>query len=435
MQQTHIIHRQRLELDLQNEQSASQVERDWSRWYQKQLLPKLEKRLSALMPADRFLKIERLEVDLGDIIGCKTDKSLTDHCIQVFEKALMHQLSDCHTEGYVSREANAMTAFLNFLQTGYHAEWLAREPKLLEIDILHALNADFPKYEQAILQVLNSGKGCIRRLVWQFPDVFLEKLILKLFKFDWMDELTLFHQLDRAYRKDLLAEIIELAVLDTPLSANKLLIALETYMEHNLREHYSESAMVELRNEILGGRVLRYDRRVKLLLMEQDIFIQNAGLILLHPFLYELAKELNCLDNDGFRSKTMQFRAIHVFQFLCTGVLNAAEYALMLNKILCGLPLQQPIERELPISTDAIMVLEGLLESIIESEPIFGNMTLKQFRERFLQRRGKLTRSPAGNDWLLYVEKRANDYLEDYFKWDYSVIKLPWMNENLYVIW
>ena len=44
MQQTHIIHRQRLELDLQNEQEASQVQRDWGRWYQKQLLPKLEKR-------------------------------------------------------------------------------------------------------------------------------------------------------------------------------------------------------------------------------------------------------------------------------------------------------------------------------------------------------------------------------------------------------
>jgi hypothetical protein len=250
-----------------------------------------------------------------------------------------------------------------------------------------------------------------------------------------MDELTLFHQLDRVYRKDLLAEIIELAVLDTPLSANKLLISLETYLEHNLRENYSESAMVELRNEILGGRVLRYDRRVKLSLLEQDIFIQNAGLILLHPFLYELAKELNCLEKDSFRSKTMQFRAIHVFQFLCTGVLNAPEYALMLHKILCGLPLQQPIERELPLSTDAIMVIEGLLESVIESEPIFGKMTLKQFRERFLQRRGKLTRSPAGNDWLLYVEKRANEHLEDYFKWDYSVIKLPWMSENLYVIW
>ncbi len=435
MQQTHIIHRQRLELDLQNEQDASQVQREWSRWYQKQLLPKLEKRLSALMPADRFLKIECLEVDLGDIIGRKTDKSLTDHCIQVFEKALMQQLADCHTEGYVSREANALTAFLSFLRTGYHAEWLAREPKLLEKDILHALNADFQKYEHEILQVLSSGKSCIRRLVWQFPDDFLEKLILKLFKFDWMDELTLFHQLDRAYRKDLLAEIIELAVLDTPLSANKLLISLETYLEHNLRENYSESAMVELRNEILGGKVLRYDRRVKLLLLEQDIYIQNAGLILLHPFLFELAEELNCLENDAFRTKMMQFRAIHAFQFLCTGTLNTPEYALVLNKLLCGMPLHQPIERELPLSTDAIEVIEELLEAIIESQPALGKMTLKQFRERFLQRRGKLTRSSDGNEWLLYVEKKESDCLNTYFEWDYSVIRLPWMSENLYVIW
>ncbi|MEO0040935.1 MAG: hypothetical protein RL329_383 [Bacteroidota bacterium] len=435
MQQTHIIHHQRLELDLQNEQDASQVQRDWSRWYQKQLLPKLEKRLSALMPANQFLKIERLEVDLGDIVGRKTDKSLTDHCIQVFEKALMLQLSDCHREGYVSREANAMTAFLSFLQIGYHAEWLAREPKLLEKDILHALQVDFQKYEQVILQVLSSNKGCIRRLVWQFPDAFLEKLLLKLFRFDWMDELALFRQLDRAYRKDLLAEIIEIAVLDTPLSANKLLIALETYLDHNLRENYSESAMVELRNEILGDRVLRYDRRVKLVVTQQDIFIENAGLILLHPFLFASAEELNCLENDLFRSKTAQFRAIHLFQYLCTGVINTPEYALMLNKLLCGMPLHQPIERELPLSTDAMTMMDGLLESVIESQPVFGKMNLRQFRERFLQRRGKLTRSPSGNDWLLYVEKKATDRLETYFKWDYGVIKLPWMTETLYVIW
>jgi hypothetical protein len=170
-------------------------------------------------------------------------------------------------------------------------------------------------------------------------------------------------------------------------------------------------------------------------LLEQDIYIQNAGLILLHPFLFELAEELNCLENDVFRSKMMQFRAIHAFQSLCTGDLNTPEYALVLNKLLCGMPLHQPIERELPLSTDAIEVIEALLGAIIESKPALGKMTLKQFRERFLQRRGKLTRSSDGNDWLLYVEKKDSDRLNTYFEWDYSVIKLPWMSENLYVIW
>jgi hypothetical protein len=250
-----------------------------------------------------------------------------------------------------------------------------------------------------------------------------------------MDELTLFHQLDRAYRKDLLAEIIELAVLDTPLSANKWLVSLETYLEHNLRENYSESAMVELRNEILGEKVLRYDRRVKLLLVEPEIYIENAGLILLHPFLFELAEELNCLENDIFRSKMTLFRAIHSFQYLCTGAVNAPEYALGLNKLLCGMPLHQPIERELPLSTDAMEGIDKLLEAVIESQPALGQMTVQQFRAYFLQRRGKLTRSSDGNDWLLYVEKKEADCLNAYFDWDYTVIKLPWMSENLYVIW
>jgi hypothetical protein len=193
--------------------------------------------------------------------------------------------------------------------------------------------------------------------------------------------------------------------------------------------------MVELRNEILGEKVLRYDRRAKLLLVEPEVYIENAGLILLHPFLFELTEELNCLENDVFRSKMTQFRAIHSFQYLCTGAVNEPEYALVLNKLLCGMPLHQPIERELPLSTDAMEGIDKLLEAVIESQPALGQMTVQQFRACFLQRRGKLTRSFDGNDWLLYVEKKEAETLNAYFDWDYTVIKLPWMSENLYVIW
>jgi hypothetical protein len=50
-----------------------------------------------------------------------------------------------------------------------------------------------------------------------------------------------------------------------------------------------------------------------------------------------------------------------------------------------------------------------------------------------MQRNGKL--SVVDDGWLMQVEQKAIDVLLNHLPWGIGIIKLPWMNEILYVEW
>jgi hypothetical protein len=61
------------------------------------------------------------------------------------------------------------------------------------------------------------------------------------------------------------------------------------------------------------------------------------------------------------------------------------------------------------------------------------NTGREALRETFLQRLGKL--SPTDHGWLLQVEQKAVDFLLNRLPWGIGVIKLPWMDEKIFVEW
>jgi hypothetical protein len=166
---------------------------------------------------------------------------------------------------------------------------------------------------------------------------------------------------------------------------------------------------------------------------EKEIFVQNAGMILLHPFLKYFFKDLGLLEEDRFKDRESREKAIHLLHYLVTKETYAHEYLLILEKHLCGHPLDEPLERFVEITEEMKNECENLLHAVIKNWSQLKNTSPDGLREGFLKRDGKLI--PDDYQPRLIVENKAQDVLLSYLPWGYSIVKLPWMASPLYVDW
>jgi hypothetical protein len=164
------------------------------------------------------------------------------------------------------------------------------------------------------------------------------------------------------------------------------------------------------------------------------LFVNQSGLVILHPFLSLYFEDIGLLDGETFRDEVAQQTAIYLLHYLATRQTDAPEYELVLPKILCGWSLSKPIARGLPLPDRAMAEGENLLQSVINYWQVLKTTSPDGLREGFLQRAGKLTRLEEG-DWRLQVEQKAIDVLLGSLPWGMNVIKLPWMANLLMVEW
>lgn len=165
----------------------------------------------------------------------------------------------------------------------------------------------------------------------------------------------------------------------------------------------------------------------------EQIYIANAGQVLVAPYLTRLFRMLNLMDQSIFKDRIAAERAVHLLQFMVNERVDAPEHQLVLNKILCGIDPGLPIKKEIEIYDHEIELVESLLEAVIKAWSGIGNTSISGLREVFFQRQGRL--HLKGDAWQLQVEKKPFDMLLDKIPWNYSVIKLPWMERVIYVDW
>ncbi|MDD5057597.1 MAG: contractile injection system tape measure protein [Sideroxydans sp.] len=161
--------------------------------------------------------------------------------------------------------------------------------------------------------------------------------------------------------------------------------------------------------------------------------VNNAGLVILQSFIPALFSRLGLIDNHRFVTDSAQCRAVHYLQFLVTGCLETPEHDLILNKLLCGLELDAPVESGIEISAVEMEVCQSLLNSVIGYWSAIGSSSIDGFRGNWLVREGALTH--AKDRWELIVDRRAYDVLLARAPFSYSVIKMPWMEKAIYVTW
>ncbi len=167
--------------------------------------------------------------------------------------------------------------------------------------------------------------------------------------------------------------------------------------------------------------------------IDQSLFIGNAGLVILYPFMKPLFGKLELLENREFKDEQAAVRGVHLLQYLATGEEASPEYELVLNKILCGIDIQEPIEREIYLTDDEKNLCEELMRVMIGRWSVLKKTSPSAVRSMFLKREGKLTEDP-GSYWLK-VGWSSFDILIDSIPWGYKLIQLPWMEKMLQTEW
>jgi hypothetical protein len=164
-----------------------------------------------------------------------------------------------------------------------------------------------------------------------------------------------------------------------------------------------------------------------------SIYVANAGLILLWPFLGRYFRRLQLVGTKDFNDDASRMRGILLTQYLVTGQVATPEYELALNKLLCGAALDMEVALELDISEEEINLSNSLLTGAITNWEKLKGTRIGTFRETFLQRSGSLYY--INNRWELKVEKKAYDLLLETLPWGIQMIQMSWMKERLVVLW
>jgi len=163
------------------------------------------------------------------------------------------------------------------------------------------------------------------------------------------------------------------------------------------------------------------------------IYINNAGLVIVSPFLKLLFERSGLMEKGKFKDDFSAFRAVHLLEYVVTGKIGEEEPRLALNKALCGLPVTLPIPLNIILKENEKETADGMLQAITQQWKALNNTSIGGLRNSFLKREGKL--EDAGEQFYLNVEQQSFDMLLDQLPWSIGKIKLSWMKKIMDVAW
>ncbi|MEW6346946.1 MAG: contractile injection system tape measure protein [Pseudomonadota bacterium] len=171
----------------------------------------------------------------------------------------------------------------------------------------------------------------------------------------------------------------------------------------------------------------------------QPIYVANAGMVLLWPFLHRYYELLGLVRENAFIDFDSRSRAVYLLHSLASGRTAYHEAELPLAKVMCGIAPSTLLAAASEGEPDAReqAVSEELLGGVRQNWDKLRNTTTEGLRESFLMRNGRLVRdeSGTGRNWTLIVEAKAYDVLLDTLPWRISTIQLSWMTGMLAVQW
>ncbi len=189
----HFIAKQITELSIRNAEEAYKVQNDFANAFRREAVPMLEKLFDRLFGDDEVVRIEKLEIDLGNI-------SAKDLSAGNFVALLQQKLEEALTvhihqsEQPVQRlpmPKNHFEQWLYFLEYGSFS-WEMPQPKQQQWlrDVLDTLATEVSAINQ-LTQLLRKNNTAFKRLILQHEAVFL-KTIAELFTGQKQDELSPF---------------------------------------------------------------------------------------------------------------------------------------------------------------------------------------------------------------------------------------------------
>ena len=162
-----------------------------------------------------------------------------------------------------------------------------------------------------------------------------------------------------------------------------------------------------------------------------DYYVNNAGLILIHPFLKQLFENCKLLHKDNTINDPEV--AAHLLHYIATAKEQDYEHEMLFEKFLCNIPANQTINRNITLSDELKNHSNEMLQAVLENWSIMKDSSVALLQNEYLQRPGKIILSE--DHPKVIVERKTQDILLDKIAWNLGIVKLAWKNKIIFVDW
>ena len=482
MKQDHIIQKVFVEITVNNKEKALSIKEDINSFLSVDVFPQIEKYINALeyKLEGHTLQIPRLELDL-DVKSGSLDTELKDKIVQLFKEELSEivkstEISNQETENdskayWVHNQEKMIQTFIYFLENGSMPWWNSDKKSIsfLEPEIFDSLISTH-NFEKSIIPVL-SKQYVKDRMINQLSDDQIAQLCLTVLKNKPLKinlEQNIISYISKLDHKDrFITWQLILNALSEYLSSSK------TNLQEYLLQHLSkieatgflqtktnrqnlktivqifpfvkENEIVEsIKNQVIDSPENITETLIETINLENETayedlsqnnnghYIQNAGLILIHPFLKIFFEHCNLI-----HPKTQQLTdpelCAHLLHYIATGKTNAPEYDMVFEKFLCNIPINKSINKYIKLSRKHKTQAKKVIESVQHNWNPMKKASVALLQNEFFQRSGKLVITDS--DYTLNVERKTQDILLDKLTWGISFVKLPWQKKFIFVNW
>jgi len=520
--QYHIIHSVNLDISTSSLEKANKIKDTIDLFFKEKLFPRIEKLLENKSVGNEIKRFDKVNIDLDihntldydDLKTKITDQlsSLIDNLdsttynirsrISQGKEGIVNDIKsntlksrvgftdDKPAQQIIPDQENREEIFIYFLRTG-RLPWFAKES-----DITRFYNTDLYKksFNSAIFidklrTSIVANYNVLERLIYQFPDDFLNDLLIcivkdkvvekeflkkrirnkgvalrdNIYKVLFTSSLPVTKEIrDRTIQKFLLSLQKQISInnqreiyKDYSSDIEKVTLEIEELINHvsvkkvpynslktvlqniSIQTEKSDNILDEsvLKPAEIANQILEVENNNYGLDDAEDnaILTENVGLILLHPFLKQFFKELEITDKNGNLIDDKIDNAIHILHYLATGEENVLECNLTFEKIICAIPIETPIQRGTTLSVKMKEDADQLLKAAIKNWSALKNTSPDGLRQLFLERDGKVFEEES--KYKIIVERKAQDILLGKLPWNISIIRLPWQSKILFVQW
>lgn len=472
--ESHFIQSLGLEMETYDTAEGLGFQRELRDVFYLKLMPQLEKIFDGTISAGQLVTIEYLPVHIEIEDAAMWQEELVRKAVrqisQVLKESPKKKLNLLTEDTGESKENDFLTDdFFYFLQYGY----LRWNTSVLSLEVFETMltrecslytSRQRTMFFEKMLHFFLVDTHIVKRLCYQFSTRLLQALIVEESLFRMLENWTAyFKELEDAvfFRIVVLKTWVKKRTAPVCMPDNKLLmqIFLENITDYASTQQWyrqqpaQEQAFVRsvldkdfnkiVYAEMNNCKVVQHRREVekRWLPLEKPadrnaFYIDNAGLVITHVFLENLFEAVEFRQDKKFVNENAHQKAVLLTGYLVNEETEYPEHDLLLNKILCGLPVECPLPLLLNITTQQKAESIELLQAITDNWKYNGRpvcTTIGNLRSSFLQRQGKLIKND--NAWLLQVERQGYDILLNGLSWGIGTIKLPWMENILHVEW
>jgi contractile injection system tape measure protein len=482
---SHIVQRQILDIEIAEQEKASDLQDRIARVYHAQVVPWIDKILSSFNLGNETLRIDSLQVDIGNLEENNLEESFLRQLKPQLEEILtqiVYKSKENQTQEGVeivpvkSNELQRVDVFYFYLKAGCYPWWVESKDQKLEQLITQFTNQEWSTTSQKerFTQLVND-EHARRRMIDLIPLTSLKIIFEKVDQtisrivFDIQKDIVqcldvvyagqslknklVFNSFDKlvndffgknkinASSKNISEYASQFLILlfqsnKTSLIAKKEVIQkIENLSQSDLQILDKSDLIAKLKTKPFINTI--DDKLISTSINQIDIVekieVKNAGIILLWPYLRLFFEELGLLKNIEFKNDEAKWKAIALLSFLSTGEEKAEEHEIGLLKILCNLSLTEFVPTHFELTDTEQKECVNLLEAVVKNWSVLKNTSIEGLRQSFIQRDGILEKKPE--DWLISIERKAHDILLDRLNWSISNIKLPWNDYLIQVKW